>query len=176
MNRDRRPLPPLDRQSLDRLALRYVERFATTRARLAAYLDRKIRERGTDGDAIDTAAIAQRFADLGYIDDRAFAEARMRSMTRRGFGERRIVGAFRQDGIAPEDAAALSPEIEGQAVEAALALARRKRIGPFAIDSVDRVQREKQLAAMVRGGHGFTLSRRIVAMEPGADLRDLCPD
>jgi regulatory protein len=31
---------PLDSAALDRLALRYVERFATTRAKLAAYLAR----------------------------------------------------------------------------------------------------------------------------------------
>ena len=47
----RRPVPPLDRAALERLALRYVERFATTRGRLTDYLKRKIRERGWDGDA-----------------------------------------------------------------------------------------------------------------------------
>ncbi|HVJ00769.1 MAG TPA: RecX family transcriptional regulator, partial [Sphingomonas sp.] len=61
MARSRRPLSPLDRADLERLALRYVERFATTRARLAAYLDRKIRERGWAGEGSpDTVALAQR--------------------------------------------------------------------------------------------------------------------
>jgi hypothetical protein len=46
MTRPRRPLDPLERADLERFALRYVERYATTRGRLADYLKRKIRERG----------------------------------------------------------------------------------------------------------------------------------
>ena len=65
----RRPVPALDRPALERLALRYVERFATTRGRLTDYLRRKIRERGWDGEMADPAAIAERMAELGYIDD-----------------------------------------------------------------------------------------------------------
>ena len=170
MTQTRRAPPPLDRESLDRLALRYVERFATSRAKLADYLRRKVRERGWDGPASDPQALADRFAELGYIDDRAFAEARARSMARRGLGERRIAVAFRAAGIEPEDAEAVAPQIAEGATEAALALARRKRIGPFASERAERQQREKQLAQMVRGGHSFALARRIVDMAPGEDV------
>src|SRR5438045_1268611 len=111
-NRDRRPPPPLDRSSLERLALRYVERFATTRARLVSYLVRKIRERGWEGDAADPAALADKLAGLGYIDDRAFGEARARAMARRGLGKRRVACVFHQVGIGSEDVEALAPAIE----------------------------------------------------------------
>ena len=81
MTNSRRTPPPLDRRALEDLALRYVARFATTRGKLAEYLARKVRERGWDGPAAaDPAAIADRMAELGYIDDRAFAEARARSL------------------------------------------------------------------------------------------------
>ncbi len=79
----RRQAPPLDASALERLALRYVERFATSRAKLADYLRRKIRERGWDGAPADVDALSERMAVLGYIDDRAFAEARARSLARR---------------------------------------------------------------------------------------------
>jgi regulatory protein len=59
-------------------------------------------------------------------------------------------------------------------VESALELARRKRIGPYAGAAVGREQRERQLAQMIRGGHGFTLARRIVDMSPGDDVASLC--
>lgn len=172
----RRTPPPLDRESLDRLALRYVERFATSRAKLASYLTRKIRERGWDGAAADPAAVADRLASLGYIDDRAFAEQRARSMARRGLGGRRVAQALYAAGIEEQDAAAVAPDIAAAAVDSALALARRKRIGPFASTPADRAQRERQLAQMVRGGHGFSLSRRIVEMPPGADPETLSVD
>lgn len=173
--RARRPIPPLDSAALERLALRYVERFATTRAKLSDYLRRKIRERGWDGPAADPAAIAAHLAELGYVDDRAFGEARARAMARRGLGQRRIDGALRQAGIAEDDAAALAPGIADQAVAAALTFARRKRIGPFAIEPSERPVREKQLAAMVRAGHDFALARKIVAMAPGDDVDVLDP-
>jgi len=171
MARPRRPLPPLDSADLERFALRYVERYATTRARLADYLGRKIRERGWGGDAPpDPAALAQRLADLGYVDDRAFAEARASAMGRRGLGARRVAAALRIAGVESADAAALAPEVEARAASSALAFARRRRIGPFAPAAADRAQRERQLAAMLRAGHPPDLARAIVRMRPGEDV------
>ena len=52
-------------------------------------------------------------------------------------------------------------------MEAALTFARRRRLGPFGPGAADRAARDRQLAAMMRAGHGFALSRRIVeATEP----------
>lgn len=162
-----RAAPPLDAAALERLALRYVERFATTRGRLSAYLVRKIRERGWDGPDADPQALAEKLAELGYIDDRAFGEARAAAMGRRGLGKRRVTGALRNDGIDEEDSAAIVPAVEDRALETALAFARRKRIGPFAMVQAERPEREKHIAAMIRGGHDFTLARRIASMAPG---------
>ena len=152
------------------MALRYVERFATTRAKLAAYLVRKIRERGWEGAPCDPIAIAERMAALGYVDDRAFAEARARSMSRRGLGARRVAHALRAAGIDEADAGAAGSIVEECALDAALAFARRRRIGPFAVGEVDRAIREKQFAAMIRGGHDFAIAKRIVQMRPGEDV------
>lgn len=172
MKPPRRPAPPLDAAALDRLALRYVERFATTRGRLAAYLTRKIRERGWEGTPGDPVTVAERMAALGYIDDRAFAEARAGAMARRGLGARRVAIAFRQDGIDEDDAAAIAPAIGERATDAALAFARRRRIGPYAVTLPDRPLREKQFAAMLRAGHGFDIARRIVQLSPGETLEE----
>jgi regulatory protein len=173
--RERRPPPPLDPAALERLALRYVERFATTRGKLTEYLRRKIRERGWDGAAADPVALSEKMAELGYIDDRAFGEARAAAMARRGLGKRRVTVAFYQAGIDDADAAALLPAIEDRALEAALIFARKKRIGPFALAMPDKALREKQIGMMIRGGHDFTLSRRIATMAPG-DSTDLLSD
>uniref|UniRef100_UPI0035CB455A regulatory protein RecX n=1 Tax=uncultured Sphingomonas sp. TaxID=158754 RepID=UPI0035CB455A len=169
--------PPLDAGALERLALRYVERFATTRGRLTAYLARKIRERGwdgaPDGPAADPQALAEKLAELGYIDDRAFGEARAAAMGRRGLGKRRVTGALRHDGIDEADSAAIVPAVEDRAVETALAFARRKRIGPFAAVQAERPEREKHIAAMIRGGHDFSLARKIASMAPGETFETL---
>lgn len=167
---ERRPVPPLDRDKLDRLALRYVERFATTRGRLSDYLRRKIRERGWEGEPADPDALAEKFAELGYVDDRAYAEAKATAMTRRGLGARRVADALRHARIEADDMDAVTPEVRERAPDAALAFARRKRFGPFAAELADRELRAKQLAAMARAGHGYDLSRRILELPPGAPI------
>ena len=156
---------PLDAAALERIALCYVERYATTRAKLAAYLDRKIRERGWAGDtAPDVAAIVDRFASLGYVDDVAFAEARAASLARRGYGVRRVSASLRAAGIGEAHAAFVTQENQSRARAVALAYARRRRIGPFATAPMDRPAREKALAAMIRAGHDFEVAREIISL------------
>jgi regulatory protein len=167
----RRPRPPLTPTSLNELALSYVGRFATSRAKLASYLKRKLRERGWDGTAEpDPQAIAERMAELGYIDDRAFASSKARSLLSRGYGERRVGDALHAAGIADADGADARRECGEGAVDAAVRFARRRRIGPFAEQIPDQAARQKMIAAMLRAGHRMELARRIVAMEPGSQI------
>jgi regulatory protein len=42
--------------------------------------------------------LVERLSELGYIDDRAFAEARGSAFQRRGYGERRLDQALRPQG------------------------------------------------------------------------------
>ena len=70
----KRPRPPLDEDSLRDAALRYVSRFATSRGKLLAYLQRKIRECGWGGEQpADLPALVDRLAGLGYVDDSQYA-------------------------------------------------------------------------------------------------------
>ena len=173
MTRPARTLPPLDAAALERMALRYVERFATTRAKLASYLSRKIRERGWDGAAPpDPAALAERMSELGYVHDRLFAETRAAAMARRGLGARRVGMALRHAGIAAEDRDELAPVIDAAATASARAFARRKRLGPYAAEMPDRAGRERALGAFLRAGHSINLARRIVEMAPGDPFED----
>jgi regulatory protein len=163
----RRPRP-LDGAGLERLALRYVERYATTRAKLAAYLARKLRERGWDGGhAAPVDELVGKLAALGYVDDAAFASTRAAALTRRGYGLRRVSQSLKAAGIDEQDSAVAEAAAREQAWEAALTFARRRKIGPFASTAADRPAREKALAAMLRAGHDIAIARRIVRSEPG---------
>ncbi|WP_322963150.1 regulatory protein RecX [Sphingomonas fuzhouensis] len=175
MSADRRPPKPLDPKTLETLALRYVERFATTEGKLVDYLTRKLRERGWAGEgAPDSRGLAARMVALGYIDDRAYAEAKAASLARRGLGARRVAQALHAARVGAEDHEAIARQVAEAAREAALAFARRRRIGPYGTEEVDRPTREKQFAAMMRAGHAMDLSRRIVSAAPGAmpDVED----
>ncbi len=168
MQQKRRPRPPLNAAKLEDMALHYVGRFATSRAKLVAYLARKLRERGWDGtDEPPIEALANKIVRLGYVDDSAFALSRARSLTGRGYGERRVRQALAQAGIGEGQAVAAQELAEGQAVEAALKFASRRAIGPFAVNAPDPAQRERALAAMIRAGHRFALARAIIDLKPG---------
>ena len=87
--------------------------------------------------AID--AIVARFVDAGVIDDKAFAQTKARSLHRRGTSSRLTRQKLKMAGI---DGATLDKAMDGLDLEldtnpaqrewrAAVALARRRRIGPF---------------------------------------------
>ena len=162
------PRPPLDSEGLERIGLSYAGRYATTRAKLAAYLRRKVRERGWgEAGAPPVERLVERFAALGYVDDAAFASAKASSLLRRGYGERRVAAALQAAGIGEEDGAAARGEAGEQAFTAALRFAERRRFGPYAPAPLQRPEREKAAAAMLRAGHRADHVRRILAAPPG---------
>ncbi|MEO5612094.1 MAG: RecX family transcriptional regulator [Sphingomicrobium sp.] len=170
-NSKRKPRPPLDAAKLSELALAYVGRFATTRAKLKTYLARKVRERGWgDGPAVDLEALAERFAAQGYIDDAAYALSKSRSLTARGYGLRRVDQSLHIAGVDAADAAPAQDFARSEAVDSALRFAERRLFGPFARGAVDRKLIERALGAMIRAGHNYRLARAILDLAPGAEI------
>jgi regulatory protein len=164
----RKPRPPLDGDALERLALFYLGRFATSRAKLRDYLKRKLTERGWGGDGEPPVErLVEKFSELGYVDDKAFAASRAASLGRRGYGARRVADALKAAGIEEADAAEAREQARGGAFAAALRFAERRRIGPYAAQMPERPAREKALAAMLRAGHPLEIARRIVNSSPG---------
>ncbi len=169
----RRAPPPLDAAALAQLALRYVGRFATSEARLARYLDRKVKERGWADAASAAAAIAAataRCAALGFVDDAEFARMRGAALTRRGLGQRRVQAQLAADGIAEGEAAPVLALAADQRLAAALVFARRRRLGPYGrAPLADPRARDRAYAAFLRAGHDSAVVRRILAIAPGDD-------
>ena len=162
---------PLNEERLHELALFYVGRFATTRAKLTAYLDRKLRERGWESDTpADIERLVERLAGSGLVDDALYALSKSRSLTDRGYGAGRVRQSLRAAGVGEEDGEAARELAADDAAASALKFARRRRIGPFADVAPDRAGREKALAAMVRAGHGFEIARAVVDAQPGSEL------
>jgi regulatory protein len=170
--KERRPPRPLDARRLNDLALHYVARFATSGAKLRDYLQRKLRERGWEGDGEPgLEALVERFAAAGYIDDEAYARAKSGSLLRRGYGARRIGQALGAAGIAEgiREEVRASP---GEQRQAALAFAAKRRFGPFGPAPADRAGREKQIAAMLRAGHPLESARALLGAVDEAAARD----
>ncbi len=166
------PPPPLDPERLRSLALRYVERFATSEAKLTRYLHRKLYERGWGGDAAPPLAarvdtLVASLVELGYVNDRAFGEARTRGLSRRGFGPRRVTADLGAAGLTRELASELGEAVDAEA--AAERFAERRRFGPYDAAPRDPDRYRKQVAAMLRAGHGYDVVRRVLADKGGED-------
>ena len=161
--RQRRVPPPLDEAGLRDLALHYAARFATTRLKLLRYLARKLKERGWAGaQPAALEVLADRLAELGYVNDAAFAAMKSRAMAARGLGHRRVTEQLHAAGVGEADRGGAPDEQE--ALATALAFARRKRLGPFAKSvSDDPASRQKAFAAMLRAGHAMGVARAILA-------------
>ena len=156
------PARPLDQARLEELALAYVARFATSAAKLERYLARKLRERGWEGEGeAPVVALVARYVEAGYVDDEAYARTKSGSLLRRGYGQRRIAQALGAAGIDQEirEAVRVGP---AEARQAALAMARKRGFGPFGRALPDKIQREKQIAAMLRAGHRLDSARELI--------------
>lgn len=180
----KRVKPPLNESALRDLALSYTARFATTGARLEAYLVRKLRERGVAEGAdgrmvqIDIPPLVARLVELGYVDDDAYARARARHLGARGYGGRRVEQVLWAAGVdeglrqahAPGDAASR---------RAAALMAQKKRLGPWGVEKVTggdplarRKAHEKAVAAMLRAGHQYDHVRFILAASRTEDVAE----
>ncbi|PXW72895.1 regulatory protein [Blastomonas natatoria] len=172
--REKRPPKPLNEQALKDLALHYLGRFATTRARLVQYMQRKVRERGwAEERAPDFDRLADRCVELGYVDDAAFAAMKGGALLRRGYGARRVEQALVAAGVGEVERGAVRETASDQAAASAIAFARRKRIGPFAPEPAPAERRQKQLQAFIRAGHDFALARSLVFADSMEEITGL---
>lgn len=165
---------PLNHTQLRDLALRYVSRYATTRHKLKAYLHRKLRERDwSEEQPPDIEPMIEKFVDLGYIDDALYAKSRAADLTARGYGKRRVTQALYQAGIAEGDDTDALQLSDAKKWEAASIYARKKSIGPFALEQHDPDKRRKQLQAFLRAGHDFAIASRFVSAAPGETIDEM---
>jgi len=179
--------PALSERRLEQAALRYLERYAASSGHLRRLLLRKLERAGplAEPERVEAAALADkvvaRLQRQGLLDDRAYAQARVRSLHRRGRGERAIRHQLAAKGLSAtlieEALAALRADEPEPDLAAAIAFARRRRLGPFRPAGARAERRARDLAALARGGFGYDIARRVIdaadpeAIEPGCDER-----
>jgi regulatory protein len=173
----------LDEAALRDAGLAYVARYGGTAAALRRVLDRRIRRwsdallagEAPDAEAIRAQAAALRAAAdrvvtaltaLGAVDDAAFAESRARRLRRGGRSRRAVLAHLGAKGIGAAQAGAAVPEDEAAEFAAALAFARRRRVGPFAREGAEAADRNRVLMAFGRAGFSGAVARRALDCAP----------
>jgi regulatory protein len=179
------PGKPATRERLEAAGLAYLARFQTSAGRLRQVLMRRVRRsasfHGTDAEAgreiVDT--LVARWQQSGLLDDRAFAEARAASLGRRGTPGRRIAAKLAEMGVDEEDVAAAlasSPHGEKRDLAAALALARRRRLGPYRAEELRAQHRQKDLMSFARAGFDRRTAERVLDAESPEAIEALLQD
>ena len=174
-----KPLKPVTEERLQRAALHYLERYASSAENLRRVLRRKVRRaclhHGTPPEEHEATieAIVARCQRVGYVEDARYAEMRAATLRRRGLSRRMILAKLAEKGVAEETALAALAETDGQNETegdpdeaAAHAFARRRRLGPYRREARED-RRERDMAALARGGFTFETARRVI--DSGAD-------
>jgi regulatory protein len=167
--RARRP-PNVTRAGIEASALRYLERFDCSVARLRKVLSERIAKAARAGVAEASAAPAiveellLRYQSSGLIDDQRFAQNFAARQRDRGMSGRMIEQKLRARGISAQLTQELLPRGESAAVEleAARAFARRRRLGPHRKPDLREAHRRKDLMAMARAGFNYDIASRVV--------------
>ncbi len=153
-------------KSLFNSALFYLRRYSATEAQLRRVMQRKIRRvaQAEPPPAEQVSAwldaVVARLTRAGYLDDTRVATAKASALRRSGKSTRAIRQTLRLKGVpAPLLAELLGG---GDDTEAAWTAARKKRLGPYRAASKRADFRQKDLAALLRGGFPYGLAKRIV--------------
>jgi regulatory protein len=182
------PEAAIDAALLEEWALSHLGRYASTAENLRQVLRRRVRRRiAAEGEGgRETAAAAEplidalvaRYRETGLVNDAAYAAGRARRGVTQGRSLRRIAAGLAAKGVGADEAAtaiaALRDEAADPDLAAAIAFARRRRLGPFRRDPLPRGRvdrsgadlRTAELAAFARAGFPRRTAETLLA----------CPD
>ena len=157
---------------LDRWALHYLGRYASSAENLRRVLTRRVRRRAPEAvpaaaELID--ALVLRYRESGLLDDAAYAAARVQSLHRRGESMRTMRARLAAKGVSAADVAdavsglrAVAPDPD---LGAACAFARRRRLGPFRRADAEQADADhaRELAAFARAGFSRRVAEAVLA-------------
>ncbi len=174
----RRPPPPLTPQRLRALAEDYVQRFGGPSSNLKRYLQRQvdkalswqqIQQDDVRAWQAEMAKILAEFQEAGAVDDARFAQGTAEVLQHRGVAPRVVAMRLRQKGIGQADIQDAIGQLGDPAAaewQAALNLARRRRLGPYRPAEERKERRQKDAAALARAGFSAGVAFKVVDLDP----------
>jgi len=152
---------------LERWALHYLGRYASSAENLRRMLMRRVRRRSSEAVPETAAlidALVERYRGSGLLDDAGYAAAQVQSLRRRGESARAIRARLAAKGVSTADLAnaisGLGDASHDPDLTAACAFARRRRLGPFRMGAVDLV---RDRGAFARAGFSRRVAEAVLA-------------
>lgn len=157
---------------LQNVALHYLQRYSSSVANLRRVLMRRvIRSAEVHGSDVEEGraaieALLERMQSAGLLDDTRYAEGSVRALARRGRSVAGIRATLARKGVPNDVAEAALDDLRADQPDlnfaAAVAYARRRRLGPFRAVGDRRERRTRDLASMARAGYPLAIARRVV--------------
>lgn len=152
---------------LERAALAYLEKYASSSENLRRVLQRKAanrcRLRGEEATSFDDEidAVIAKAQRLSLLDDARYAQARVATLRRRGNSGRSIQAKLAAKGLGRDVVEKALCEEDASEDQAARSLVRRRKIGPYR--KVNRSEfRQKDIAALARVGFSYDVARAAI--------------
>lgn len=182
MNRKKRKIPTPE--SLANAALQYLTRYAASEESFRRVLKNRIRRAALDNPDFgadlerqgvllcEIERLLEKHRKSGALNDDSFAETKVRSLRREGRSRRYIAQKLAVKGLSSKTVeAALLQNAEGATADeaefaAALALAKRRKIGPFRKGLTDRELKRKEFALLARAGFSFDTAQKVLGSGP----------
>lgn len=167
-------------QRLKNIGLYYLKRFESSVENLRSVLQKRVNQYAKENPEFNKQEAYQwvenvltEFEKLHYLDDERFTEIKVRHYLAVGKPARYIQNKLREKGIANAQIDEMLDDFGYNPQEMALKLAKRKKIGPFRPNEEARkLNRQKDMAALIRAGFDYDVVSEIMGMDFIADDRD----
>ena len=170
----------IEPELLERWALGYLGRYASSAENLRRVLMRRVRRRSPEAaqqasHLID--ALVARYRQSGLIDDAAYTAGRVASLHRRGDSLKAIRARLAAKGVASQIVADAVSGLRDAAPDpdlvAACAFARRRRLGPYRRAAPDPA---RELGAFARAGFDRRVAEAVLGCADLAAVEALARD
>lgn len=137
-----------------------------TERELSTAIVRKAKQKFEDITEAQLAAVARTAVDFGVrvgaLDDKTYAEVKVRSGVRVGKSRRLIAQKLREKGVEAQTATEALQDADDRV--AAVAFARKRGFGPYRRHALDDKRLAKELSAFARNGFSFELAKAVLDM------------
>ncbi len=166
----------IDHTALERTALRYLQRFSSSTESLRRLLHRKIKRALESEDDraplfLAIEPIIEKFSRLGYLNDQSYAQQKMQTLLNRGKSLHSARAYLLAKGIDKDVLSIINQELTDDAdLKAAIALVKRRRLGPLRPQEKRTEFYRKDSAILARAGFSFEIIRKILNAESLDDI------
>lgn len=177
-NRTRRKPKKITPSYLHNAGLYYLERFSASKKHFKSVMMRKVKrsclehkDQNYEECSLMVDQLADKFEKLELLNDEVYTRGVVTSLRRRGVSRSMIINKMRSKGIDADQTKQVLNKIDFEnhdndsdpELEAALKLARKKRIGPYFLGEEQNIK--KSLGILARAGFSYDIAKKVLDHE-----------